>query len=261
MAHKVILGIEQTAEANGYHTLIADMHGQDTIEDYYINAIRQRQVDGIISLSSNMALKLVEQNIADSYPMVIAVHDPVDPGIPCVTIDHYAAGKVATMHLIRLGHKNIAHITSSQRITPYLKRLDAYRDTLKENGLPVTMDLVRFGESSLQSGFEMTESLILSGTNFTAVFAAGDTMALGAMKALKKHGRRVPQDCAVIGVDDIDLAAYWDPALTTIRIPKEQLGQRSFLKLLSIMRDEPILTEKEVLPYELVIRESCGYLM
>ena len=261
MAHKVIRGVEQAADANGYHTLIADMHDQDSIEDYYMNAIQKRQADGIISLSTSMAQKLSSLEGAASFPIVIALHDPDKSKIPCVTIDHSAAARAAMTHLIRLGHKKIAHITSSQKITPYLRRIDSYREVLLENQLPFAPELIRFGESSLQSGYEMTESLLSSGNNFTAIFAAGDTMALGAMKALKAHGIRVPQDCAVVGFDDIELAAYWDPALTTVRIPMEQLGQRAFAKLLAQIKGEPILIEKEVLPHELVIRESCGYLM
>ena len=259
MSHKVILGIEQAADANGYHTLIVDMHNLDSIGEYYLNAIKQRQVDGIISLSTSMAESLARQQ-ASSSPIVIAVHDPTDSEIPCVTIDHAAAARAAMTHLVRLGHKQIAHITSSQKITPYLRRIDSYREVLLENQLPFAPELIRYGESSLQSGYEMTESLLASGNRFTAIFAAGDTMALGAIKALKNHGIRVPQDCAVVGFDDIELAAFWDPALTTIRIPKELLGQRAFAKLLTLMKGEPVATEKEVLPYELVIRESCGYL-
>ena len=259
MSHKVILGIEQAADANGYHTLIVDIHNLDSIGEYYLNAIKQRQVDGIISLSTSMAENLARQQ-ASSSPIVIAVHDPADSEIPCVTIDHAAAARAAMTHLVRLGHKRIAHITSSQKITPYLRRIDSYREVLLENQLPFAPELIRYGESSLQSGYEMTESLLASGNRFTAIFAAGDTMALGAIKALKNHSIRVPQDCAVVGFDDIELAAFWDPALTTIRIPKELLGQRAFAKLLTLMKGEPVATEKEVLPYELVIRESCGYL-
>ncbi len=260
MSHKVILGIEHAAEAQGYHTLIADMHNQNTIEDYYLDAIRQRQVDGIISLSTGMAKELVQKKIADSYPMVVAVHDPSDSKLPCVTIDHAAAARAAMTHLIRLGHKEIAHITSSQSITPYQKRLESYRNVLTEQGIPIEESLIRYGQPTLQGGFEMTESLIASGIHFTALFAAGDTMALGAMKALAKHNIRIPEDCAVIGFDDIDLAAFWEPALSTIRIPTEQIGQRAFAKLLSIMTGEGSVTEKDILPYDLVIRESCGYL-
>ena len=261
MAHKVILGIEQAAQSNGYHTFIADMHGQELLEDYYMNAIRQRQMDGIISLSSNMALKLTKQDLPEGYPIVVNIQGHSTTEIPCVTIDHAAAARTIMKHLVRLGHRQIAHITSSQKIVPYLGRIQGYLDVLKENGLPATKELIRFGSSSLQSGFEMTESLISSGSRFTAIFAAGDVMAIGAMKALKKHGIRVPQDCAVVGFDDIDLAAYWDPALTTIRMPKEQIGQLSFNKLLSLIKGEPLLNTIDILPYELVIRESCGYLL
>ena len=84
-------------------------------------------------------------------------------------------------------------------------------------------------------------------------------MAIGAMKALKSHGYRVPEDIAVVGFDDIELASFWDPSLTTIRQPAHQIGQCAFRKLLAQMNGENISQLKDVLPYELVIRESCGY--
>jgi LacI family repressor for deo operon, udp, cdd, tsx, nupC, and nupG len=256
--HDVLFGIESEATANGYHVLIADMHNQPTIEMHYFSAIQQRQIDGIISMSSNMAQKLIEQG-AGEYPMVLAIQNYAKENIPCVSIDNEAAAKAMMVHLIRMGYRNIAHITSSTPLLLYQDRLDSYRNNLKDHDIPVDMDLVRFGEPSIQGGYEQMMSLIASGKPIDAVFAAGDTMAIGAIIALKKSGLRVPQDCAVVGFDDIELSSFWDPSLTTIRQPKVQIGRHAFRKLLSLMRKEPVLNTKEILPHELVIRESCGY--
>lgn len=103
------------------------------------------------------------------------------------------------------------------------------------------------------------ESLLAAEPELTAVFAAGDTMAIGAMKALKRAGRRVPEDCAVAGFDDIEISSAWEPALTTIRQPKFRMGEEAFLKLKKLMKRQPLQDPQQVLPYELVIRESCGY--
>lgn len=257
---EVISGIEMEAELSGYQVLIADARNQDSIEEYYLNAIRQRQIDGIISMSANIAQKLVKE-IAEEYPLVIAIQNFKDSKIPSVSIDNYAAAKAMTTHLIRMGHKQIAHITSSVPLQVYQDRLYGFVNTLKESNVPVDKDLVRYGQASIQGGFEQMESLLLTGKPITAVFASGDTMAMGAIKALKKHGFHVPGDVAVVGFDDIELAAFWEPALTTIRQPKQLIGQCAFRKLLSMIQKEHALNTKDILDHELVIRESCGYFM
>lgn len=256
--HEVIFGIASEAETNGYQVLIADMHSQPSIEMHYLNAIQQRQVDGIISMSANMVQKLMQQ-IVGEYPMVMAIQSFEDDSIPCVSIDNVAATKAMMTHLIRMEHRNIAHMTSSLPLLPYQDRLNSYMDTLKEHGIPVDMELVSYGEPTIQGGYDQMEALLAKGKPITAVFSAGDTMAIGAIKALKKNGLRVPQDCAVVGFDDIELSSFWEPALTTIRQPKAQIGQCAFRKLLALMKKEPLLNTKDILQYELVIRESCGY--
>jgi len=258
--HEVIFGIASEAEASGYQVLIADMHSQPLIEEHYFNAIQQRQVDGIISMSANMVQKLMQQ-IAGEYPMVMAIQSFKNDSIPCVSIDNAAAAKAMMMHLIRMGHRDIAHITSSLPLLLYQNRLNSYVTALKEHDISVDMAMVHYGEPSIQGGYEQMESLLAKGRPITAVFAAGDTMAMGAIKALKKKGLRVPQDCAVVGFDDIELSSFWEPALTTIRQPKVQIGQCAFRKLLALMRKEPLLNMQDILPYELVIRESCGYFL
>nr|WP_297284326.1 LacI family DNA-binding transcriptional regulator [uncultured Agathobaculum sp.] len=260
LTHEVVFGIESAAESHGYQVLVADMRSQPSIESHYLNAIQQRQVDGIISMSASMTQKLIQQ-VADQYPLVMAVQDFESCNIPCVSIDNAAASRTAMLHLIRMGHRNIAHITASTSLLLYRERYNSYCQTLEEHGLPVTPELIRHGEASFEGGYAQAEALLASGKAFTAIFAAGDTMAIGAIKALKKHGVRVPQDCAVVGFDDIELAAFWDPALTTIRQPKTQIGQVAFRKLLTLMKKEPLLSMHDILPHELIIRESCGYVL
>lgn len=181
--------------------------------------------------------------------------------IPSVAIDNMAASKALMTHLIRLGHRNIAHLTVSPMQIPYQDRLKSYISVLEEHNIPVDNELISYGEPSIKGGYDQMWTLLSKQKNITAVFAAGDTMAIGAMKALKDQGLRVPEDCAVVGFDDIDLSAVWEPALTTIRQPKETMGKTAFQKLLALMQNEPVAVSQEFLPYELVIRESCGYFL
>lgn len=256
----IISGIGIEAERYGYQMLIADLNSQPSLENYYFEAIRQRQVDGIISLSANMTQKL-ETLITEKCPLVMAAQYISGHTIPSISIDNVAATKAAMTHLIRLGHQKIAHITVSPVQVPYLDRLNAYIDALKERNIPVDEELICYGFPTIQGGYDQMLALLAREKDFTAVFAAGDTMALGAMKALKDHGIRVPEDCAVVGFDDIDFSAFCEPALTTIRQPKKIIGKLAFQKLLSLMKNESVAGGLEVLPYELVIRESCGYFL
>ena len=256
----IISGIGTEAERYGYQMLIADLNSQPSLENYYFEAIRQRQVDGIISLSANMTQKL-ETLITEKYPLVMAAQSVSEDRIPSVTIDNIAATRALMTHLIRLGHRKIAHITVSPMQVPYLDRLNAYIDILQEYDIPVEDELICYGSPTIQGGYDQMLSLLSREKSFTAVFAAGDTMAFGAMKALRDHGIRVPQDCAVVGFDDIDLSSFCEPALTTIRQPKKMIGKLAFQKLLSLMKNETVAGGQEILPYELVIRESCGYFL
>lgn len=257
---EILSGIGAEAESHGYQMLIADLHSQPSLEKHYFEAIQQRQVDGIISLSANMTQELSQQ-IAKNYPLVMVIQNAHNPSIPCVAIDNAAASKALMTHLIRLGHRDIAHITASYTQLPYLDRLNSYKAVLNDHDIPVDNDLIGCGEPTIMGGYEQMHALLAKGKKITAVFAAGDTMAIGAIKALKEHKLRVPEDCAVVGFDDIDIASFWDPALTTIRQPKEQIGRSAFQKLLALMQKESPLNVQEILPYELVIRESCGYFL
>lgn len=258
--HEIAMGIEAEADANGYHVLIADTKGQASLENYYLNAIQQREYDGIISMSANVTRKLLEQ-IAGEYPLVMALQSIQNSPIPTVGIDNFAAASAAMKHLIRLGHKKIAHITSSSDTCVYKERLDAYRAELAKNEIAVDPQLIRSGTATMRGGFEMTDQLISSGKAFTAIFAAGDTMALGAISALRQRGIRVPEDVAVVGFDDLEISTYYNPPLTTIRQPKYMIGQYAFRKLLAIMKEESVSNPTDILPYELIIRESCGHFL
>ena len=256
----ILSGIGTEAERYGYQMLIADLNSQPSLENYYFEAIQQRQVDGIISLSANMTQKL-ETLITENYPLVMAAQCVSVDSIPSITIDNVAATKAIMTHLIRLGHKKIAHITVSPMQVPYVDRLNTYINILREYNIPIDEDLICYGSPTIQGGYDQMLTLLAREKNFTAVFAAGDTMAFGALKALKDRGIRIPEDCAVVGFDDIDLSAFCEPALTTIRQPRKMMGKLAFQKLLSIMRGESIAGGQEILPYELIIRESCGYFL
>ena len=256
--HEILHGIENEAANSGYQVLIADVCGQPSLESYYVSAVQRRQVDGIISMSANMTQKLLD-TIAGKSPIVMVLQGFENAAIPFISIDNTAAADAMMNHLMKLGHRRIAHITSATPLLPYQERLKSYCRALEENGIPFDASFIGKGEPSIRGGYEQMKALLEMGVEFTAVFAAGDTMAIGAIEALREAGKRVPQDCAVVGFDDIELSSILDPKLTTIRQPKFQIGQQAFRTLLALMKEEQVPNSQLVLPYELVIRESCGY--
>lgn len=255
---EILFGIEQCAKDHDYQILIADMHGQPDVEDYYFQAIQQHTVDGIISLSASIARTLMEQ-VAEEYPIVVACQYLENYHVPNVTIDNISAATAITEHLIQLGHTKIAHITDQPTSQLYRDRFNGYISALAKHQIPIDLELVRYGKSSIQSGYDEMNHLLDMGKPFSAVFAAGDVMAIGAIKALNDAGLRVPEDCAVVGFDDIEISAFWEPSLTTVRQPRKEIGRSAFGKLLKLMSKKPLNSMQDVLDYEIVIRESCGY--
>ena len=254
----VIYGIEQAARDHGYRVMLVDMHDQTELEDYYFQAIQQRSIDGIISLSASAAKNVMEK-VAKDYPVVIACEYLEKYNVPNVTIDNIRAAETITEHLISLGHKKIAHISGSPSKPYFRNRLNGYLSALAQHGYNIDLELVKYGDSSIRGAYQSMKALLEQDPSITAVFAAGDILAYGAIKALQDSGLRVPDDCAVVGFDDLEMSSFLSPALTTIRQPRESLGITAFEMLYDLMNHTPLKQMQIVLDYELVIRDSCGY--
>ncbi|MCD8350900.1 MAG: LacI family transcriptional regulator [Planctomycetaceae bacterium] len=255
--HEILVGIQTTAEENGYQTLIANMDNKQDIENRYFNALLQRQIDGVISLSANAAKSLMER-IAKRYPIVVACQYLDNKRIPNITIDNLSAAKCITEYLIGLGHRRIAHLTSDPEKLLYRDRLRGYTQALADHGIEVDEAIIRSGAPSFEGGFKQMNELLRLAEPVTAVFAAGDTMAIGAMKALQKAGKRIPEDVSVAGFDDIEFSSVFEPALTTIRQPRYWMGKSAMLKLIKLMNGHSLDQMQDLLDYELIVRDSCG---
>jgi DNA-binding LacI/PurR family transcriptional regulator len=164
---------------------------------------------------------------------------------------------MAVEHLLRLGHERVATITGPLNMCAGQDRLEGYRQALAARGIPVDEDLIAEGDFTEGGGRAAMRRLLPHRP--TAVFAASDMMAVGAIKVLREAGLRVPEDVAVVGFDDIPLASMVEPPLTTVRQPIEQLGSMAVELLVSLMENPGEETvHRVVLPTELVIRASCG---
>jgi DNA-binding LacI/PurR family transcriptional regulator len=194
------------------------------------------------------------KEIIERIPYIVSLEEAV-MNIPAVLFDRAEAARTAMQHLIRLGHQRIAFIAINDQ------RLQGYKQSLLENNLPYDESLVSFIEPSLstpQSGYNNMSHLLSEAGDFTAVFTATDEAAVGALAALQDAGRRVPQDVALVSIDNIDMAAMLRPALTTVDIPKRNLGRFAIQSLIN-QKDFPDQgSVSTLLPTNLIIRQSCG---
>lgn len=225
--------------------------------DAYLELVRAKQIDGLVVLNTRSDDEQLPQLIAEGFP-VVTLGRIGHPGE--YTVNHRAGTKLAMRHLIGLGHKRIAHITyAPPNYRSSDRRLADYRRSLSRAGLPQDEAYVRYGNYSAASGFEAMQSLLQATPRPSAVFCGNDTVAFGAMAAIHQAGLRVPEDVAVVGYDDIPLAAYATPPLTTVRTPALEQGRLAGELLIQLVRGELPAEQNIVLPSALVVRQSCGH--
>lgn len=254
----ILKGIELVANETGYHIFVVSTHSQPDLEMYYFDALSQKQFDGIINFSASLPAEYLN-TVAGQYPVVVACRYLQDAHLPNVTIDNMAASCEMTEYILNLGHKRIAYLCGDPKLPLYRSRLNGYYQALTRRGIPVNDSLVSITAPSIQGGYDATMRLLHSGAKFTAIVTSGDTLAVGAIKALEASHMKVPDDVAVCGFDDIELSSLLSPALTTIRQPRELIGRRSMEKMLErISESAKDAAERIVLDHELIIRASSG---
>jgi LacI family transcriptional regulator len=176
-----------------------------------------------------------------------------------INIDNLGGALVMTSHLLRLGHRDIRMIRGPARNRDAAEREKGFRLALHRAGIPPRSEFVVQGDFTEASGYRGIEQLLAGATMPTAIFAANDSMAVGALSALRNAGLRVPDDIAVVGFDDIPIAEYVNPPLTTVRVAISKLGAYAAERLFECMReDNHQIRKHEIQPTELVVRSSCG---
>ncbi|MBL6278516.1 LacI family DNA-binding transcriptional regulator [Micromonospora fiedleri] len=223
--------------------------GHERVERYTTG----RHVDGVLFASLHGADPLPAKLAALGIPVVCSGRPLDGANVPYVDVDQVAGVTKAVRHLIDTGRRRIATIAGPQDMVAGIERLAGYRDTVAAAGLP---EMVAVGDFTRESGAAAMRELLTAHPDLDAVFAASDLMAHAALRTLREAGRRVPEDVAVIGFDDIETAAYTEPPLTTVRQPIVELGRqgtRLLLRLAAGEEVEPAL----ILPTELILRDSA----
>jgi LacI family transcriptional regulator len=255
---QVLNGLSQAADQHGYRILLAPLPPEDKTEAL-TRLAREHQADGLVLAGPRADDKELEQLYREGVPLVLIGQVP-ELDVPYVDVDHIASARLAMEHLIQLGHQRIAMITRAPlTYTASRNRLAGYRQALEAAGLRFDKRLIRYGDFTSASGQSAMDDVLQIPKPPTAVFVASDTVALGALKAIRQRGLRVPHDLALVGFDDIPTAEFVDPPLTTIRLPAYDLGAKAADLLIRLMEaDKPVRNRKILLPTELIVRESCG---
>lgn len=220
-----------------------------------IEQLRNLDIDGVITIAlSKQIIKEVEKSLA-SATIVIVDAEP-SKKFDAVNIENFVGGKIATEHLISLGHKKIAHVTGPSDGYEGQQRRDGYEDAMRSAKLSV--DVIE-GDWSIETGYEAGKSIANRKEIPTAIFASNDHLALGLIKALGEEKLRVPQDVSIVGFDNIPEAAYLTPALTTVHQNFDELGKLAINRMLIQLKD-PTTHEALTIPPQLIVRESTQQL-
>ncbi|TVP93210.1 LacI family DNA-binding transcriptional regulator [Alkalibacterium sp.] len=250
---QVIEGFKKHVELYNYDLLFVSRHMGLQQETY--KHLLHRGVDGIAVIQSFGDDELRKSNI--SIPSVYIDRPTNEPG--SVYSDNRSGSRLAVNHLVENGHTKIAHIMGDQTTYAGIERAAGFKDAMKAHGLDVRKDyLVDGGYYSQAGGREAMIRLLALDDKPTAVYAAGDEMAIAAIRVIKESGLRVPEDISVIGFDDIKLAQHIDPPLTTVRQDKELIGQQAAIMLLEKINNKEDMDKdvKKMVPVSLVKRQS-----
>jgi LacI family repressor for deo operon, udp, cdd, tsx, nupC, and nupG len=253
---EIFAGAEEVTRQNGFALLLGSSNTDPEKEKACFDQVASGQADGIILLTG-----LVPTEYAHGKhplpPLVTVLESLPNPSVPVIRTDHRAGAAEATRHLIGLGHRRIAHIAGSKAAPSTARRIEGYRDALLAAELPTPAELIYPGDFFMQSGAAGMEKLLSLAAPPTAVLCGNDEMAFGAIRMLHKLGLTVPDDMSVVGFDDQNMAEFYNPPLTTVHIPRHELGRRAALELIEQLEGRDVEPEV-VLPTRLIIRESTA---
>ena len=255
---EVVEEIERVADQHDYQLLLSMTHNSQEEGKRHLQRMASRWADGFIVMGMAADMDDVLALKASGKEVVLSVwnEDPRTQPLPMVDIDFRLAGELATRHLLDCGHTRIAAILEEP---VQITRRKGFISTLLEKGIATPPDYIRQGDSSFESGYQGALDLLNLPTPPTAIFAGNDWMALGAIEAITSRGFSVPRDLAVVGVDDITLAAHAHPPLTTIGIPKREMARTATEVLLRYIQGSDIPTDplKMLVRPHLIVRQSA----
>ncbi len=260
---ELVRAIEDVAHELGYVLVLCN--GADDVdrEAAYLEVLAERRVDGIIIATGAIGDRHAEWLAHAPVPVVMVNWEASIGGVPAILSDNRSGGRMAAEFLLRLGHRRIGYVTAPSAHAAAAPRLEGVRDALFDQGLLADCLTIAEGDAHVSGGQRAMDELLARTPELTAVICYNDMTAMGAIRSLHAHGRRVPQDVSVVGFDNLDLAAYLDPPLTTMHQEKARMGRWAVERLAGLIRAgvssiDGGSADVVRLPVTLMVRESTG---
>lgn len=255
MRYHIVEGLMAVARQHGMGVLVDSVPPAE-VADTYRQLARTRRIDGLIVSDTRVNDRALRELIHDGFPIIVLGLLP-HLKVSTLEFDNRGGARQAVKHLIDQGHRRIGVILYAPReFTGAAERLLGYQDALAAAGIPFDEALVRYGNYSPSSGYNAALSLLEKAEPPTAIFVASDEVAIGALAAIHAQGLRVPEQMAIVGFDDNPLARFTTPALTTVRLPFEEMGRQAARMLIERILDPGAPLRQVLLPTELLVRAS-----
>jgi LacI family transcriptional regulator len=253
--------IETEAQARGYDCLFLHSEGDPQREARFLSLAMDGSVDGLVMMTNVLKAnhEIYRRLLKDEIPMVFRAGPETPEIVDLVAVDLEKAGYLVTRHLLNLGHEHIGLVLQEAARDRQTGRLDGYRRAHEEKNVSIHPEYKTYCGYRVEDGYQALRSLIEAHPAITAVFFHNDQLALGSFRAARELGRRIPDDLAVVGYDNIEMGRFCEAPLTTIGYSKEMLGQLLVEMICRRIKEPEYPPQRIVLPPELIIRESCGY--
>lgn len=249
-------GVEDAANEHGYNVILCNTDDCFEKEITYLRLLKERRIEGLILAN----VKFRDQSIIElekrNFPYMLLSRNIKGLQKNSISIDNIAGGFLATQYLIRLGHKKIGHITGPYNITAAIDRIKGYKKALEYYQIPFNKQYILEGDFRIKGGYRAMNNYLKLSNPPTAIFTANDLLAVGAIEAIRENSYDVPHDFSVVGFDNIRLASYLSPPLTTIRQPMIEMGYLAIIKLLERIKKN-VSHENICIKPDLVERKSC----
>jgi len=253
----LVSGIQQRALETGHTMLLCTTEGDPEREEQYLTLLRAKQVDGVLVDGLVLPPERIARFVREGLPIVCLDRDVDSAAVPLVQVDNRLGARMATEHLLSLGHTRIAHVQGAPDLGISVERVQGYQEALADAGISFDPQLLAIGSFTEEGGYEAARSL-LETPGFTAVFAANDLSAIGVINAIVESGRRVPTDVSIVGFDDLRLSRFTTPPLTTIHQPAREIAELATQLLLELASGREVRQLRHLLEPSLVVRSSTA---
>jgi DNA-binding LacI/PurR family transcriptional regulator len=255
---EIARAIEDQGHQLGYSVVMCNTDNKDEKVERYISLLLQKSVDGIIIATGIEKKEILEQLLAKGLPIVLIARELPLIAVDTVVVDDYVGGCLAASHLLQIGHKEIAILAESQKVSSSRERIRGFRQTMSDAGLTLNEQWLRVCDYKVEDGKNKALELLHEDHRPTAIFACNDMLAVGVLQAAKEMKMIVPNELSIISFDNTILSSVTNPPLTTIAQPMEQMGKHAVNLIVENIKEGNQLKQRIVLRPEFILRESTS---